>query len=320
MATFVTRAGDWLCLCGATNFATELNCAKCDGPQCKGTILDASSMRSRRKRKSKRQKDQIQIQKINGTIIQRLGSWSVKNPFGKNVPLDMGPKKWMSKLVQAAQKANGAHIHTSTSKWKFYELNLGTHNAPGSKYMPLSDKLRRALQTVAAQCLKKALEDVAQYTECDRVTCATGAMWKLPCGNAHEICSLIYQPHGSTRQAIHKDGHTRYQKPDKPNDIWYNYFLNVIVPWQGDIPTLFRGPNRRLGACAPCENNEIRVFNGGMWHAGDKNNSGKGVWKLFVGLVPSDNPTAGETPVFEDGAGKSHAQYKDRLILVCSER
>ena len=138
----MTRAGDWLCLCGATNFATELNCAKCDGPQCKGTILDASNMRSRRKRKSKRQKEQIQIQKINGTIIQRLGSWSVKNPFGKNVPLDIGPKKWMSKLIQAAQKANGAHIHTSTSKWKFYELNLGTHNTPGIKYMPLSDKLR----------------------------------------------------------------------------------------------------------------------------------------------------------------------------------
>ena len=39
-----------------------------------------------------------------------------------------------------------------------------------------------------------------------------------------------------------------------------------------------------------------------------------------MGLVPSDNPTAGETPVFEDGAGKSLAQYKDRLILVCSER
>ena len=109
----MTRVGDWLCLCGATNFATELNCAKCDGPQCKGTILDASNMRSRRKRKSKRQKEQIQIQKTNGTIIQRLGSWSVKNPFGKNVPLDMGPKISIDKvnLLQMDKLNNLVDVH-----------------------------------------------------------------------------------------------------------------------------------------------------------------------------------------------------------------
>ncbi len=146
----------------------------------------------------------------------------------------------------------------------FFELNLGTLHTLGSKYMSLSTELRRTLQTVAAQCLQKALEDVAQYTHCDRVQCATGAVWKLPCGDANEICSLLYQPHGSERQAVHKDDHTRYAKPDNPNDICNNYFLNVIVPMKGDIPTLCRGPNRLLGACAPCGNNEIRVFNGGV--------------------------------------------------------
>ena len=320
MAKFVTRAGDWLCLCGATNFATELNCAKCDGLLCNGTILDASNMRCRRKRKSKCLKDPVLLQGISGTLIQRLAAWSIRNPFGKNVHLDMGPKNWISKLLEAAHKAKGAHIHTTSSKWLFFELNLGTQHTSGSKYMSLSTKLQRSLQTVAAQCVQTALEDVAQYTNCERIQCATGAMWKLPCGEAHEICSLIYQPHGSERQAVHKDGHARYSKPDNSNDIWYNYFLNVIVPMQGDIPTLFRGPNRRLGACEPCGNNEIRVFNGGVWHAGDANNSGKGVWKLFLGLVPYDNPTAGDTPVFEDGAGKNLAKYKDRLILVQAER
>ncbi len=81
----------------------------------KGTILDASNMRCRRKRKSKCATAPNQIQKINGTIIQRLGAWSVRNPFGKNVPLDMSPKKWIPKLLQAAPTANGAHIHTQTS-------------------------------------------------------------------------------------------------------------------------------------------------------------------------------------------------------------
>jgi hypothetical protein len=154
----------------------------------------------------------------------------------------------------------------------------------------------------------------------DRIQCGTGAVWKLPCGDAHEIYSLLYQPHGSERQAIHRDGHARYAKPENPNDYFHNYFRNVIVPMHGDIPTLFRGPGRLLGACASCDNNEIRIFNGGVWHAGDANNSGEGVWKLFLGLVPHDNPTAGETPVFEDGASKSLAKYNDRLILITSER
>ena len=176
-------------------------------------------------------------------------------------------------------------------------MNLGTQHTSGSKYMALSTKLRRTLQTVAAQCVQKALEDVAQYTNCARIECATGAMWKLPCDDAQEICSLLYQPHGSERQAVHKDGHTRYAKPDNTNDFFFNYFLNVIVPMHGDIPTLFRGPHRRLGACASCKSDEIRIFDGGIWHAGDANNSGKGVWKLFLGLVPHDNPTAGDTPL-----------------------
>ena len=320
MAKFVTRAGDWLCLCAAPNFATEMTCAKCDEPQSKGTILDASNMRCRRKRKSKCLKVPISSQEINGPLFKRLSAWSLMNPFGKNVHLDMGPKNWIPQLLQAAHKVHGAHIHSSSSKWIFFEMNLGTQHASGSKYMPLPTKLRRTLQTVAAQCVQKALEDVAQYTNCARIECATGAMWKLPCGDAQEICSLLYQPHGSERQAVHKDGHTRYAKPDNTDHFCFNYFLNVIVPMHGDIPTLCRGPNRSLGACASCKSDEIRIFNGGVWHAGDANNSGEGVWKLFLGLVPHDNPTAGETPIFEDGAGKSGAAYKDRLILITSAR
>jgi hypothetical protein len=49
----------------------------------------------------------------------------------------------------------------------------------------------------------------------------------------------------------------------------------------------------------------IRVFNGGLWHGGDANNTGTGVWKLFLGLVPGNHPTAGDFPLFEDDAGKS---------------
>ena len=225
MAKFVTRAGDWLCLCGATNFATEGNCANCDSPQAKGTILNPLNMRCRRKRKSKCVKNPIAIKEINGTILQRLRAWTVLNPFGKNVHMDMGTNNWISMLLKAAHNGNGVHIHTTCSKWMFFELNLGTHHTRGSKYLALSNKLRHTLQPVAAQCLEKALDDVAKYTNCDRVICETGAMWKLPCGDAHEICSLIFQPHGSERQAVHKDGHARYAKPDYPNDVFPITFL-----------------------------------------------------------------------------------------------
>ncbi len=55
----------------------------------------------------------------------------------------------------------------------------------------------------------------------------------------------------------------------------------------GDIPTLCRGPGRDLRGCEMYTSDEIRIFDGGVWHAGAANVSGKGVWKLFVGLVPA---------------------------------
>lgn len=85
------------------------------------------------------------------------------------------------------------------------------------------------------------------------------------------------------------------------------------------IPTLCRGPDRELRGCDMCSNDEIRIFDGGVWHAGAANVTGKGVWKLFLGLVPASNPTAGDTPVFEDGAGKNMEKYKDRLVLVADD-
>ncbi len=91
------------------------------------------------------------------------------------------------------------------------------------------------------------------------------------------------------------------------------------MPLVGDVPTLCRGPDRKLRGCALCTSNQIRIFNGGVWHAGAANTSGCDVWKLFIGLVPANNPTAGETHVFENGAGKSMGKYKDRLILVSDD-
>ena len=45
-----------------------------------------------------------------------------------------------------------------------------------------------------------------------------------------------------------------------------------------------------------------------------------GVWKLFLGLVPGNHPTAGDFPVFEAHAGKNLAEEKQRVILVADDR
>jgi hypothetical protein len=172
---------------------------------------------------------------------------------------------------------------------------------------------------VAQQCIQTALTEVCQYINCVRTSGPNGAVWTLPCGDAREICSLLYQPNGSLQQAVHKDGHTRFTKHGAPDDVYFSYFLNVIVPLIGGIPTLCRGPGRDLRGCEMCTSDEIRIFDGGVWHAGAANVSGKGVWKLFVGLVPASNPTAGDTPVFEDGAEKNMGKYKDRFILVSDD-
>jgi hypothetical protein len=98
--------------------------------------------------------------------------------------------------------------------------------------------------------------------------------------------------------------------------VYYSYFLNVIVPLKGDIPTLFRGSDQKLHASSSCGSDEIRVFNGGAWHAGAANETGEGVWKLFLGLVPENYVAQGNFPIFEDGVGKDAAKQKDRILLI----
>jgi hypothetical protein len=104
--------------------------------------------------------------------------------------------------------------------------------------------------------------------------------------------------------------------PDAPEDLHCTFFFNVIVPLIGDVPTVFRGPFRQLISGPKCPNGNIKIFNGASWHPGDENHTGVGVWKLFLGLVPADHTTAGEFPLFEDNAGKSLVQKKERVVLV----
>ena len=318
MLPFVRSAGDWVCPCGSTQFGDRPNCAKCDAPKSFGTVLHRGNMKCARKRK-RRSKQPIKVQSTNGSIVHRLTRWSTYNPYGKNVKVVLEDKTWIATIVKVARNSRGAHIHSNTSKWKYYKINLGTQVPNTKEYLSISCDMRRTLQMVAEQCIQTALTEVCQYNNCLRKSGISGAVWTLPCGEAREICSLLYQPNGSLRQQIHKDGHRRFTKADAPDDIYFNYFLNVIVPMIGDIPTLCRGPDRELRGCDMCQNDEIRIFDGGVWHAGAANVTGEGVWKLFLGLVPDSNPTAGETPVFEEGTGKNMGKYKDRLILVADD-
>jgi hypothetical protein len=145
-------------------------------------------------------------------------------------------------------------------------------------------------------------------------------VWNLPCGEATEICSIIFQPDGSLQQLVHKDGFTWFALPGAEDVLYHNFFLNVIVSLQGDIPTLFRGLDNNMHASPICAENEVRIFNGGIWHAGAANDSGTGVWKLFLGLVPKNIPTAGDNPLFPTSAGKSSCKEMDRYVLIAENR
>jgi hypothetical protein len=218
----------------------------------------------------------------------------------------MKEKTWVIQLLETAKLSWGAHIHATNSKWMYYKINVGTQIAHNQEYASLSKNMLCTLNMVAQQCIETALNEVCEYNTCVRTPSADGAVWTLLCmwGRA---------------QAVHKDGHARYTKVDAPDDICFNYFLNITVPLIGDIPTLCRGPDIKLRGFALCTPNQIRIFNGGVRHAGAANISGNDVWELFSGLMPAKNPTAGETPVFEDCAGKSIGKYKDRLILASDD-
>jgi hypothetical protein len=153
-------------------------------------------------------------------------------------------------------------------------------------------------------------------TDCAREQKHNGAVWTLPCCEAAEICSVIYQPNGAGQQRLHKDGHMRYRLPNSQETLFNSFFLNVIVPLKGNIPTLFRGKDPQLHASTMCNKDEIRIFNGSLCHAGARNNSGTGVWKLFLGLVPANHPSAGDFPIFADG-GKSLANEGAGPLRPC---
>ncbi len=50
------------------------------------------------------------------------------------------------------------------------------------------------------------------------------------------------------------------------------------------------------------------------------NDSGTGVWKLFLGLVSNKNRTAGDYPLFAASASKSGCEEMDRCVLVADNR
>jgi hypothetical protein len=229
-------------------------------------------------------------------------------------------KEWRLNLIKSARTTVGAHIHTSTSLWKYFKINLGTAMMKHKEWLTVPEVTLCKLNVAAEKCLSKALSVVANYDNCTRCRSERGVVWNLPCGEAFEICSIIHQPNGSLQQRVHKDGFTRFSLPGAEDVLYHNFFLNVIMPLRGDIPTLFRGPDQKMHASPMCGENEIRIFNGGIWHAGAGNDSGTGVWKLFLGLVSIKNPTAGDFPLLAASAGKSSCEEMDRSFLLADNR
>ncbi len=145
--------------------------------------MDRSNMKCSRKRKS-RKFFPVNIQNTNGSIIHKLRVWSVTNPYGKNVELDMQEKTWVRRLLEAPKQAWGAHIHTTHLKWMYYKINLGTPITNNHEYLSLSNESVSTLKVVARECIETALKEVCDYKSCVRTPCANGAVWTLPCGDA----------------------------------------------------------------------------------------------------------------------------------------
>ena len=313
---FVMRKGNWNCKkCGFHNFGSRNVCKECGDDKSNGLILDRSNMRCVRWRKKPKKKAQV-MSSERGPLYKRIKEWSSENPYGRVLKVEMDKTILAQYLIQRGMKSPGVRIHSQSSKWTYFKLQLGTLASKGYEWLKISQDAKRMLNVIAHKCISTALSAVAQYNDCDRTLGLHGAVWSMPCGRAFELCSLIYQPKGSLQQWVHKDGHQRYALPDNESILYYSYFLNVIVPLKGDIPTLFRGSDRKLHASSSCGNDEIRVFNGGAWHAGAANETGKGVWKLFLGLVPENYIALGSFPIFEDDVGKSAAKEKDRILLI----
>lgn len=316
---FVTRKGNWDCHCGYHNFADRTLCNKCGDDITNGKILDKTNMSCRRWRKKKKKKESGMFDS-DITLCSKMKEWSVGNPYGKVVKVEIDKSKWPQYLIQRGTIVNGVSIHSHVSKWKYFKLNLGTGTLKDDEWLEINIDAKCMLNTVARQCITAALSVVAQYNDCDRTLGLDGAVWNMPCGRAFELCSLIYQPIGSLQQWVHKDGHNRYALPENDGIFYKSFFVNVIVPLKGDIPTLFRGSDRKLHASSTCEMNEIRVFNGGAWHAGAANNTREGVWKLFLGLVPDNYRALGNHPIFEEGVGKDAAKQKERTLLIADNK
>ena len=323
---YVMRKGNWICQkCSFHNFDIQNVCKECGDSKCNGLIMDKTNMHCVRWRKKRKKKAQVMSSELvdiyndDITLHTRLKEWSEVNPYGKVVKVEMDKCIWPQYLIHRGIKGikSGAKIHTNLTKWKYFKINLGTATKLKDKeWLGIKQDAKCRLNIVARQCISAALSTVAQYNDCDRTLGSHGAVWSMPCGRAFELCALIYQPEGALQQWVHKDGHMKYTLPDNEEIVYYSYFLNVIVPLKGDIPTLFRGNDRKLHASSSCGNDEIRVFNGGAWHAGAANETGEGVWKLFLGLVPENYIALGSFPIFEDDVGKSAAKQKDRILLL----
>jgi hypothetical protein len=64
----------------------------------------------------------------------------------------------------------GAHIHTNSSKWKFYKINLSGVQSDRGEWIPICTETRMKLASVAETCMSAALQEVAGYAQCSRVT------------------------------------------------------------------------------------------------------------------------------------------------------
>ena len=95
-----------------------------------GQIMDKTTMTCRRWRKKKKKKTEgMSNDEI--TLYTRLKEWSKVNPYGKVVKVEMNKCKWPQYLIQHGTSSKGSHIHTQTSKWKYFKINLGTATSIG---------------------------------------------------------------------------------------------------------------------------------------------------------------------------------------------
>ena len=145
---------------GVVMTSTNMTCRR--GHGAKGKAERKGRRRKRKSRKFKTATTNVDTALRPYTLPNLLREWSRLHPYGMTTKVDV-EKEWRLSLINRATTTVGAHIHTSTSLWKYFKINLGTARMKHREWLTVPEVTLCKLNVAAEQYLAKALSVVANY-------------------------------------------------------------------------------------------------------------------------------------------------------------